>query len=192
MAAISPGRKSCERLSLFFTFGRRRLKRTWPRRASEVSGHLDGRERSCRRHLNAGRPPHRLARMSELQKLTPSSRSSHRRRRPIGPAAFTGELGLPSSYSSRLLATRPHTTTTQASSLPPSTPSSSWAILGGRARHSTRSLSGVFSRSTTLLLEKVGAPPGMPIHDGRRAVDAPASAQSHSLTCRLSVGRRPH
>ena len=65
----------------------------------------------------------------------------------------------------------------------------------GRARHSTRSLSRVYSRSMMLLLGKFGAPPGMLIYNGRRAidtVDALASTRSPSLACRLSTRQHPH
>ena len=85
--------------------------------------------------------------------------------------------------------------TTQASSLPPSTPFFLLGNLGGRARHSTRSLSRVYSRSMMLLLGKFGAPPGMLIYNGRRAidmVDALASTRSPSLACRLSTRQHPH
>ena len=40
--------------------------------------------------------------MSERHGNDRSSRASHERRRPIGPSAFTGELGTPGSSSSRL------------------------------------------------------------------------------------------
>jgi hypothetical protein len=122
---------------------------------------------------------------------TRSSRSSHERRRPTGPAVFTGELGLPGS-TLRDCSRRDNTRYHPSFFSPAIHPFFLLGNLGGRARHSTRSLSGVYSRSMMLLLGKFGAPPGMLIYNGRRATDAPASTRSPSLACRLCTRQHPH
>ena len=120
-----------------------------------------------------------------------SSRSSHERRRPTGPAAFTGELGLPgrSLETARIRDnTRYHPS---FFFFPPSAPSSTWATLG--AAHGTLRAASLEStrgqRCSSLAIRSPSRhahPQRAPRH--RRASLHPIASPAG----RLGTGRHPY
>ena len=113
--------------------------------------------------LHVGAPEHR----TKLQKVTRKASD------PPDPRSSQVTSACPAVLFEAARNATTHATT-QASSLPPSTPSTSWATLGAAHGTTTHSLSRVYSRSMMLLLGKFGAPPGMLIHNRRRASNAPS------------------